>query len=193
MGSMMEDMMKADVATAAKRLAEMQMKINEALSTTFRPEFLNRIDEVITFNTLSIAAMEPIVDLQLNGVRDRLADRRIDLEVTPAARERLAIDGYDPVYGARPLRRLIQREVTDRVATEIIDGHIGDGAKVTIDLDAEGNYCAKVENRSSLHAGDNAAALAGGEYEDPAQEASQDADDVLKQANDVLRGMDFGD
>ena len=193
MGSMMEDMMKADVATAAKRLAEMQMKINEALSTTFRPEFLNRIDEVITFNTLSIAAMEPIVDLQLNGVRDRLADRRIELEVTPAARERLAIDGYDPVYGARPLRRLIQREVTDRVATEIIDGHIGDGAKVTIDLDAEGNYCAKVENRSSLHASDNAAALAGGEYEDPAQETSQDADDVLKQANDVLRGMDFGD
>ena len=193
MGSMMEDMMKADVATAAKRLAEMQMKINEALSTTFRPEFLNRIDEVITFNTLSIAAMEPIVDLQLNGVRDRLADRRIELEVTPAARERLAIDGYDPVYGARPLRRLIQREVTDRVATEIIDGHIGDGAKVTIDLDAEGNYCAKVENRSSLHAGDKAAALAGGEYEDPAQETSQDADDVLKQANDVLRGMDFGD
>lgn len=124
MGSMMEDMMKADVATAAKRLAEMQMKINEALSTTFRPEFLNRIDEVITFNTLSIAAMEPIVDLQLNGVRDRLADRRIELVVTPAARERLAIDGYDPVYGARPLRRLIQREVTDRVATEIIDGHI---------------------------------------------------------------------
>lgn len=190
---MMEDMMKADVATAAKRLAEMQMKINEALSTTFRPEFLNRIDEVITFNTLSIAAMEPIVDLQLNGVRDRLADRRIDLEVTPAARERLAIDGYDPVYGARPLRRLIQREVTDRVATEIIDGHISDGAKVTIDLDSEGNYCATVENRSSLHAGDDSAALTGGVYEDPSQAKPDEVDDVLKQANDVLRGMDFGD
>lgn len=189
MGSMMEDMMKADVATAAKRLAEMQMKINEALSTTFRPEFLNRIDEVITFNTLSIAAMEPIVDLQLNGVRDRLADRRIELVVTPAARERLAIDGYDPVYGARPLRRLIQREVTDRVATEIIDGHIGDGAKVTIDLDSDGNYCAIVENRSHLEGSGQTAALEGGEYEDP----SSDTDDVLKQANDVLRGMDFGD
>ena len=189
MGSMMEDMMKADVATAAKRLAEMQMKINEALSTTFRPEFLNRIDEVITFNTLSIAAMEPIVDLQLSGVRDRLADRRIELVVTPAARERLAIDGYDPVYGARPLRRLIQREVTDRVATEIIDGHIGDGAKVTIDLDSEGNYCAIVENRSHLEGSGQTAALEGGEYEDP----SSDTDDVLKQANDVLRGMDFGD
>lgn len=189
MGSMMEDMMKADVATAAKRLAEMQMKINEALSTTFRPEFLNRIDEVITFNTLSIAAMEPIVDLQLNGVRDRLADRRIELVVTPAARERLAIDGYDPVYGARPLRRLIQREVTDRVATEIIDGHIGDGAKVTIDLDSEGNYSATVENRSHLEGSGRTAALEGGEYEDP----SSDTDDVLKQANDVLRGMDFGD
>ena len=103
----------------------------------------------------------------------------------------MAIDGYDPVYGARPLRRLIQREVTDRVATEIIDGHISDGAKVTIDLDSDGNYCATVENRSRLQ-GSEGSALEGGEYEDPATESS-DADDVVKQANDVLRGMNFGD
>lgn len=193
MGSLMEDMMKADVATAAKRLAEMQTKINEALSTTFRPEFLNRIDEVITFNTLSIAAMEPIVDLQLNGVRDRLTDRRINLEVTLAARERLAIDGYDPVYGARPLRRLIQREVTDRIATEIIDGHVGDGAKVTIDLDSEGNYCSTVENHPEFNAAQDQDVLPGGTYEDPSQDDSPDAEDVLKQANDALRGMKFDD
>ena len=193
MGSLMEDMMKSDVATAAKRLAEMQTKINEALSTTFRPEFLNRIDEVITFNTLSIAAMEPIVDLQLNGVRDRLTDRRINLEVTSAARERLAIDGYDPVYGARPLRRLIQREVTDRIATEIIDGHVGDGAKVTIDLDSEGNYCSTVENHPEFNAAQDQDALSGGTYEDPSQDDSSDAEDVLKQANNVLRGMKFDD
>ena len=188
MTSLMEDVMKSDVATAAKRLAEMQTKINEALSTTFRPEFLNRIDEVITFNPLSIAAMEPIVDLQWNGVRDRLADRRIKLEVTPAARERLAIDGYDPVYGARPLRRLIQRQVTDRIAMEIIEGHVGDGAEVTIDLDSEGNYCATIENKAALSGGDKPSELTEGTYEEP--QASSDEDEVLRQANDILRGMD---
>lgn len=196
MGRMMEDIMKADVATGAKRLAEMTSKINEALSTTFRPEFLNRIDEVITFNSLSIAAMEPIVDLQLNSVSERLADRRIDLEVTPAARERLSIDGYDPVFGARPLRRLIQREVTDRVATEIIEGRIGDGAYVTIDIDPDGNYRATVKNKVSFAAGDDPAALGAGAASGAmggATNVATDADDVLKQADDILRGMDFGE
>lgn len=196
MGRMMEDIMKADVATGAKRLAEMTSKINEALSTTFRPEFLNRIDEVITFNSLSIAAMEPIVDLQLNSVSERLADRRIDLEVTPAARERLSIDGYDPVFGARPLRRLIQREVTDRVATEIIEGRIGDGAYVTIDIDPDGNYRATVKNKASFAAGDDPAALGAGAASGAmggATNVANDTDDVLKQADDILRGMDFGE
>ena len=155
MGKVMEDLMTADVEVAAKRLAELNNKINDALRNTFRPEFLNRIDEVITFNPLSIAAMEPIVGLQLADVRERLADRRIDLVVTPAAMEHLAIDGYDPVYGARPLRRLIQREVTDRVATEIINGTVHDGATVTVDIDDEGQYCSKVENRHELNAGDD--------------------------------------
>ncbi len=160
MGKVMEDLMTADVEVAAKRLAELNNKINDALRNTFRPEFLNRIDEVITFNPLSIAAMEPIVGLQLADVRERLADRRIDLVVTPAAMEHLAIDGYDPVYGARPLRRLIQREVTDRVATEIINGTVHDGATVTVDIDGEGQYCSKVENRPELNAGDDIVAQA---------------------------------
>ena len=160
MGKVMEDLMTADVEVAAKRLAELNNKINDALRNTFRPEFLNRIDEVITFNPLSIAAMEPIVGLQLADVRERLADRRIDLVVTPAAMEHLAIDGYDPVYGARPLRRLIQREVTDRVATEIINGSVHDGATVTVDIDGEGQYCSKVENRHELNAGDDIVAQA---------------------------------
>ena len=160
MGKVMEDLMTADVEVAAKRLAELNSKINDALRNTFRPEFLNRIDEVITFNPLSIAAMEPIVGLQLADVRERLADRRIDVVVTPAAMEHLAIDGYDPVYGARPLRRLIQREVTDRVATEIINGTVHDGATVTVDIDGEGQYCSKVENRHELNAGDDIVAQA---------------------------------
>ena len=196
MGRMMEDIMKADVATGAKRLAEMTTKINEALNTTFRPEFLNRIDEVITFNPLSIAAMEPIVDLQLKAVRQRLADRRISVDVSPAARERLAIDGFDPVYGARPLRRLIQREVTDRIAMEIVEGKVGDGAEISIDLDSEGNYQATVTKSGHLIGGDDVpASLEGGTYEQPNDEAASttDEDEVMKQANDALRGMDFGE
>lgn len=140
--------------------------------------------------------MEPIVDLQLNSVSERLADRRIDLEVTPAARERLSIDGYDPVFGARPLRRLIQREVTDRVATEIIEGRIGDGAYVTIDIDPDGNYRATVKNKASFAAGDDPAALGAGAVSGAmgsATNTATDADDVLKQADDILRGMDFGE
>ena len=85
MGDMVEGLMKGDIAGAAKRLAELQRQVNDALRSTFRPEFLNRIDDIITFNALSIAAMEPIVELQLNDVRDRLADRRITLDVTSTA------------------------------------------------------------------------------------------------------------
>ncbi len=176
MGKMVEDLMTADVEDAAKRLAELNNKINDALRNTFRPEFLNRIDEVITFNSLSIAAMEPIVGIQLDGVRDRLADRRIELEVTSAAVEHLAIDGFDPVYGARPLRRLIQREVTDRIATQIIEGNLFDGAKVTIDIDDEGQYCTKVENRKELSGHTETGAASG--------------EDVVAQAEDFLKGAE---
>ena len=112
MGEMAEKMMSMTPEQAAKRMQEFTNKIQDALSTTFRPEFLNRIDDVITFNELSISAIEPIVDLQLEQVRDRLQARHITLDVTPAAMN-AAIDGYDPVYGARPLKRLIQREVVD--------------------------------------------------------------------------------
>ena len=145
MGQMVEDMMKGDIASTAKRLAELQQQVNDALRSTFRPEFLNRIDDIITFNALSIAAMEPIVELQLNDVRDRLADRRITLDVTPAAMEHLSIDGYDPVYGARPLKRLIQREIVDRVAQKMIEGQLRDRSHVLIDINREGNYECTVE------------------------------------------------
>lgn len=131
---------------AAKRMAEFANRMQDALRNTFRPEFLNRIDDIITFNELNIASIEPIVELQLAEVSARLKDRKIELEITPAAKERLAIDGYDPVYGARPLKRLIQRQVVDRVATGIIEGRIYDGSTVTIDIDAEGNYDAQADN-----------------------------------------------
>ncbi len=146
MGDMVEDMQKMTPEAAAKRMAEFANRMQDALRNTFRPEFLNRIDDIITFNELNIASIEPIVELQLAEVSARLKDRKIELEITPAAKERLAIDGYDPVYGARPLKRLIQRQVVDRVATGIIEGRIYDGSTVTIDIDAEGNYDAQVDN-----------------------------------------------
>ena len=150
MGEMAEKMMSMTPEQAAKRMQEFTNKIQDALSTTFRPEFLNRIDDVITFNELSISAIEPIVDLQLEQVRDRLQARHITLDVTPAAMEHLAIDGYDPVYGARPLKRLIQREVVDRIAERVISGELRDRSHVLIDLDAEGNYACRMEGPMDL-------------------------------------------
>ena len=153
MGDVMENVMKGDVETAAKSLAELSNKINDALRNTFRPEFLNRIDEVITFHALSIANMEPIVELQLNDVRQRLADRRVTLDVTPAAMDHLSIDGFDPVYGARPCKRLVQREIVDRIAQKIVEGKLPDRSHVLIDIDeATDEYVCRVEPPLELDA-----------------------------------------
>ncbi len=113
----------------------MDEAIQAALRQTFRPELLNRIDEVITFNSLQVEDLERIVDLQLGKVRERLAQRRISLEVTPAAMERLALDGFDPAYGARPLKRLIEHEIVDRAATQVIDGKLSEGDTIVIDVE----------------------------------------------------------
>ena len=123
----------------------MKRGLDEALRATFRPEFLNRIDDIVTFDALSISDIEPIVELQLADVRKRLDDRRVTLDVTPAAMESLAIDGYDPVFGARPLKRLIQREVVDRIAEQVVRGNLLEGDHVLIDVDAEGHYTCQVE------------------------------------------------
>ena len=153
MGDVMENVMKGDVKSAAKSLADLSNMINDALRNTFRPEFLNRIDEVITFHALSIANMEPIVELQLNDVRKRLADRRVTLDVTPAAMDHLSIDGFDPVYGARPCKRLVQREVVDRIAQKIVEGKLPDRSHVLIDIDETADdYVCKVEPPLELDA-----------------------------------------
>ena len=167
MGSMMEDMMQGDMAAMAKKIAELQTQVDEALRNTFRPEFLNRIDDVITFKSLTSAEMEPIVDLQLAEVRKRLEGRRIELVVEPAAVEQLAIDGFDPVYGARPLKRLVQREVVDRVANEMIAGHVMEGSRVVIDMDIMEGYTCTVESPKAADAESPAAAEEDGAYEVP--------------------------
>jgi ATP-dependent Clp protease ATP-binding subunit ClpB len=104
---------------------------------TFKPEFLNRLDDVILFDALSTDELAEIVDLQVGTLVRRLAGRRLTLEVTPAAREWLAVTGFDPVYGARPLRRLIQSAIGDQLARELLAGQITDGDTVLVDLDEE--------------------------------------------------------
>ena len=101
----------------------------------FKPEFINRLDDVIVFEPLSLEELGKIVDLQVEQVARRLKSRRITLDVTDAAREFLAMDGYDPAYGARPLRRLIQREIGDKLARMLLSGEVSDGATVTVDTD----------------------------------------------------------
>ena len=124
--------------------------IDEALRSTFRPEFLNRIDDIVTFDALTLSNIEPIVELQLKDVRKRLAERHVTLNVTSAALETLAIDGYDPVFGARPLRRLVQREVVDRIADQIVRGNLMERDHVLIDVDADGKYLCKIEKPLDL-------------------------------------------
>ncbi len=115
---------------AAKRDAVMA-----AVRAAFKPEFLNRLDDVIVFDALTTSELTQIVDLQIGRLAGRLADRRLTLTVTPAAREWLALTGFDPVYGARPLRRLIQSAVGDELARALLAGQIVDGDEVLVDLD----------------------------------------------------------
>jgi ATP-dependent Clp protease ATP-binding subunit ClpB len=102
---------------------------------TFKPEFLNRLDDVIIFDGLTTAELAQIVDLQVDRLARRLADRRLTLTVTPAAREWLALTGFDPQYGARPLRRLVQSAIGDQLARALLGGEISDGDRVEVDLD----------------------------------------------------------
>jgi ATP-dependent Clp protease ATP-binding subunit ClpB len=104
----------------------------------FKPEFLNRLDEVVVFDPLSQDDLAHIVDLQVREFASRLSDRRITLQVTDAARDWLARRGYDPAYGARPLRRLVQREIGDRLARALLAGEARDGSTVRVDVDESG-------------------------------------------------------
>ncbi len=107
-----------------------------AVRTAFKPEFLNRLDDVIVFDALTTGELTRIVDLQVERLAGRLAGRRLTLTVTPAARDWLAMTGFDPVYGARPLRRLVQAAVGDQLARALLAGEILDGDGVQVDLDA---------------------------------------------------------
>jgi ATP-dependent Clp protease ATP-binding subunit ClpB len=106
-----------------------------AVRAAFKPEFLNRLDDVIIFDSLSTSELTRIVDLQVERLAARLAARRLLLTVSPAAREWLALTGFDPVFGARPLRRLVQSAIGDKLARALLSGSITDGDEVLVDLD----------------------------------------------------------
>ena len=118
--------------------AEKRETVMQAVRGAFKPEFLNRLDDIIVFDPLSLDEIGQIVDLQVAQVAARLASRRIALDVTSGARDILAVEGYDPAYGARPLRRLIQREIGDQLARMLLSGEVHDGDTVTADAAPDG-------------------------------------------------------
>ncbi len=104
------------------------------LRANFRPEFLNRVDEIVLFKPLTLAEIKRIVELQLKLLRVRLSDRHIELELSDAAKEHIAREGYDPVYGARPLKRFLQRQVETALSRKLLAGEITDHSRVMVEL-----------------------------------------------------------
>jgi ATP-dependent Clp protease ATP-binding subunit ClpB len=120
---------------AARDRKEMERLVSAALREAFKPEFLNRIDETIIFNNLGREEIKSIVEIQLRRLRQNLASKKLALEVTDRAKAFIAEKGYDPVYGARPLKRTIQRLIQDPLAVKILEGEFKEGDRVVIDSD----------------------------------------------------------
>jgi ATP-dependent Clp protease ATP-binding subunit ClpB len=114
----------------------MKKEVLEALRQQFRPEFLNRVDEIVVFHSLAREHLKQIVEIQLEHLRDRLAERHITLELTERAREHIALSGYDASYGARPLKRAIQREIETPLGRLLLKGEVKDGQTVSVERDS---------------------------------------------------------
>ena len=123
---------------ASRDRKEMERLVTAALRDAFKPEFLNRVDETIIFNNLGREEIKSIVEIQLKRLRQNLASRKLALEITDRAKAFIAEKGYDPVYGARPLKRTIQRLIQDPLAVKILEGEFKEGDRVTIDSDGDG-------------------------------------------------------
>ena len=115
-------------------------RVMEELRREFRPEFLNRLDEIVLFHSLGKEELSRIVDIMLRELNDRLSDRKIKIALTPAAKVRIAEIGFDPAYGARPLRRALQKRVEDPFAMRILEGEFPEGDRVTVDVDPKGGF-----------------------------------------------------
>jgi ATP-dependent Clp protease ATP-binding subunit ClpB len=114
---------------------ELEDRVMEALRAQFRPEFLNRIDETIVFNKLGVEQIKQIVDIQLRKLKKRLAEKKIDIDLSSQAKEMLAEIGFDPVYGARPIKRAIQRQVLDPLAMKVLEGEFSEGDTIQVDVE----------------------------------------------------------
>ncbi|MBC7229699.1 MAG: ATP-dependent chaperone ClpB [Actinobacteria bacterium] len=119
---------------------EVREAVMDTLKAHFRPEFLNRLDEIIVFNPLGMEEIKQIVDIQLDHLRARLADRKLDIRLTEHAKEVLASEGFDPNYGARPLKRVMQREIQDSLARRLLEGEFAEGDLIEVDVDADGRF-----------------------------------------------------
>src|SRR6266446_6822898 len=119
-----------------------ETKVMEMLRQAFKPEFLNRVDDIITFRPLTHEDIEQIVDIQIKRVEKQLADRKLTIEITPAAKKLIVAEGYDPVYGARPLKRAIQRLLQNPLALQVLEGKYSEGDKIVVDRSKDGNALA---------------------------------------------------
>ena len=132
---------------------EIEAHVKDVLKKTFKPEFLNRIDEVIVFHMLSREHLKRIVDIQLGYLAERLKDRKIQLEFTDKAKDLIMEQGYDPVFGARPLKRTIQQQLENPLAMELLAGKFGDGDTIRVDADSHGFVFEKAEKLQESLAG----------------------------------------
>jgi ATP-dependent Clp protease ATP-binding subunit ClpB len=128
---------------------QMKKEVLDVLRQQFRPEFLNRVDEIVVFHSLSREHLKRIVDIQLERLRARLAERHIALELTERAKEHLALAGYDPSYGARPLKRVIQKELETPLGRLLLKGDIKDGQTVSVDFDRASGGLKFTERRTA--------------------------------------------
>jgi len=126
-----------DIAKNIERKRRLAEQVREALRAQFKPEFLNRIDDIVIFDNLTRKDLVNIIDIQLEQVRERLGERKLSLTLTDAAKGRIAQDGYDPAYGARPLKRAIQRLILDPLALEILEGKFKEGDAIKADADTD--------------------------------------------------------
>ena len=128
--------------------AEVEKQVMLALRSTFKPEFLNRVDDIIIFHPLGLEQIGAIVELQLKRLRKLLADRNLSLEISDAAKKKLAEEGYDPAFGARPLKRAIQREIQNPLALAVLEGKFGDGDTISAEVEGEDIVFRKVGEKT---------------------------------------------
>ena len=134
---MLEERAKKPSAYWVASDAELKEKIMEDLKTFFRPEFLNRVDEIIIFNPLTRELLKQIVEIQVNRMKRFIKEKNVDLKLTDTAKEYFADIGFDPVYGARPLKRSLQREILNPLAMKILDRTFKEGDMVEVDFEAD--------------------------------------------------------